>query len=123
MGRPSKYKPEYCEMLIKHMETGLSFESFAGVVSVCRDSLYEWEKVYEEFSYAKKIGFQKNLLTWEKIMLSHAIGKNKGNVAVAFFQVKNRFPDLYKERQDISVNSDKPIVLTYRPKSLRKKDE
>ena len=28
VGRPTKYKPEYCEMLIEHMSEGLSFESF-----------------------------------------------------------------------------------------------
>ena len=65
-GRPSKYKPEHCSMLIEHMASGLSFESFAAAIGVNRDSLYEWTKVHEEFSDAKKEGFDKNLLFWEK---------------------------------------------------------
>ena len=65
-GRPSKYKPEYCSKLVEHMAQGLSFESFAAVIKVNRDTLNEWAKVHDEFSVAKKEALDANLLFWEK---------------------------------------------------------
>ncbi len=53
-GRPTLYRPEYCDRLILHCKKGLSYEAFAGVVDVCVDTLYEWEKVHPKFSEAKK---------------------------------------------------------------------
>lgn len=53
-GRPSKYKEEYCERLIKHMATGLPYETFAAEIGVSRDVLYDWEKKHPEFLHAKK---------------------------------------------------------------------
>lgn len=64
-GQPTAYKEEYCEMLIKHMESGLSYETFAAVVDVDRDTLYNWEKLFPQFSDAKKKAFSKCQLFWE----------------------------------------------------------
>ncbi len=67
LGRPTKYKPEYCQMLIDHMSEGYSFESFGGIIEVAEDTLYEWAKVHEDFSVSKKIGTQKSMVWWEQI--------------------------------------------------------
>lgn len=66
VGRPSKYKSEYCQELISHMSQGYSFESFAAVIDVNVDSIYEWLKVHKEFSEAKSIAYNKCLLFWER---------------------------------------------------------
>ena len=67
VGRPTKYKPEYCSMLIEHMSEGYSFESFGGTIDVSERILYEWEKKYPEFLHSKNIGVQKSMMWWEKI--------------------------------------------------------
>ena len=67
-GRPSLYKPEYCEMLISHMEKGFSFRSFAGIVRVNFDTVYEWEKVHPAFSDAKKTGEALQLVYDERLL-------------------------------------------------------
>ena len=67
VGRPTKYKEEYCEMLIEHMAEGYSFESFGGVIEVAEDTLYEWAKVNKNFSDSKNIGTQKSMIWWEKV--------------------------------------------------------
>lgn len=64
-GRPTDYKPEFCEMLIEHMSKGLSFESFAGVVGSCRAVLYDWERKHKEFLDAKRKGTDLCLLFYE----------------------------------------------------------
>jgi transposase len=58
-GRPTSYKPEYCEMLVEHMAQGLSFESFAAVTDTWKAALYDWVKTYPEFSNAKQRGTEK----------------------------------------------------------------
>ena len=105
-GRPTKYKPEYCQMLIEHMAQGLSFETFAAVIKVNQDTLHEWVKVHPSFSEAKKVAFNNCLLFWEKLGIDHIIntsdsesqGEGMGysksrslNSAVWVFNMKNRF--------------------------------
>ena len=67
VGRPTKYKEEYCEMLIEHMSEGYSFDSFGGIIEVDETTLYEWEKTHKEFSLSKSIGTQKSMVWWEKV--------------------------------------------------------
>lgn len=112
-GRPSKYQPNYCEMLIEHMSTGLSYECFAGDLSVSKDTLYEWEKVHPEFSDAKRIGIEKCRKFWEKLGIAGAAGKIKNFSAAAYiFNMKNRFA--WRDQVQLSVAEDSaPLVLKY----------
>lgn len=99
-GRPTKYKKEYCDKLVKHVGEGLSFESFAGEVGVTRDCLYKWTERYPEFLYAKREAEAKSLAFWEKIgragildKLDAITGKKgaKFNHIAWIFLMKNRF--------------------------------
>lgn len=65
VGRPSEYNPDYCQQVIKHMSTGLSFESFAGKLLISKQTLYRWRKEYPEFSDAVDCGFNACQLFWE----------------------------------------------------------
>lgn len=91
-GRPTKYRPEYCAALLKHMgEDGLSYETFAAVIGVNVDTLYAWEGRFPEFSEAKKTAFLKNRLFWEKAGLMGMAGKIPGfNATLWIFNMKNR---------------------------------
>lgn len=78
-------------MLIEFMAEGLSFEAFAGHVRVHKDTLYNWEKLFPEFSEAKKLGFSRNLEFWERMGVNGAMGKiDKFNVTTWIFNMKNR---------------------------------
>jgi len=91
MGRPSKYKEEYCEMLIDHMERGLSYESFAAKLRVTRDCLYKWEKMHPNFLYAKKTGKELMLLFFEELGIQAMAGKIKNFPNSTYiFTVKNK---------------------------------
>jgi len=87
VGRPTKYDPKFCKKLIEHMKKGFSYRSFAGVIGVCFDTLYEWEKVHKEFSYAKKIGRGKGLHAYESLILKAAKGEieNFNSTAAVWF--------------------------------------
>ena len=121
VGRPSKYDPSFCQKLIDHMSKGYSFESFSAVVDVDRDSLYEYVKVHPEFSDAKKVAFDKNLLFWEKQgidgLYTETEYNEKGkpisgktlNATVWIFNMKNRHQwrdrlDSEKDNINISIS-------------------
>lgn len=103
-GQPTKYREEYCEMLIKHMEQGNSFWSFAGVVSVCFDTLSEWCKQHKQFSEAKSIGIAKLLIHDE------AIGKG-GTLG----QLERRSSTTKTRTTDKDGNVTEHEVTTYKP--------
>lgn len=74
-GRPTLYKAEYCEELVKHMASGLSYESFAGVVGVCKQTIYNWEADYPEFLDAKGRGTEQSRLFWEKLCIDNILNR------------------------------------------------
>lgn len=110
-GRPTKYKPEYCQMLIDHMSKGLSYESFAADLDLTRECLYKWEKRYPDFLHAKKKGQAKLTKLLENMGMSLAAGKLQGNVTAWIFLCKNKIG--YADKTEVSGNSDKPLQLKY----------
>lgn len=89
-GRPTAFREEYCQKLIDHMAEGFTFESFAGLINVNADTLYEWCKVHPEFMQAKREGRTKQLYANEKTLRDIARGKIRGaNVTAQIFIMKN----------------------------------
>lgn len=118
MGRPSKYREEFCDLLIEHMAKGLSFESFAGTQRVSRAVLYNWEEMHPEFLDAKKIGLEMNRLWWEKQgidgLWTHENGP-KFNTGLWIFNMVNRHGWLNKSQVDL-----KPLPLDVEREKIRK---
>ena len=102
IGRPSKYKPEYCQALISHMEEGYSFESFAALANCCVDTLYEWTDVNSDFSEAKKAARAKQLHANEKLIRDIA-KHGDGNATAAIFILKNCHPKQWRDRRELEV--------------------
>lgn len=98
-------------MLIHHMDKGYSFESFGGLVSVSKETLYNWVEKHEAFLYAKRIATQKCRLFWEKSgidglydqIISDGDTKTvlKLNSAVWIYNMKCRFPDTWMEKAEV----------------------
>lgn len=55
-GQPTKYRPEYGQMLIDHMKTGGSLTSFGAIVGVTRQTLHNWMDEHKPFFDARKLG-------------------------------------------------------------------
>lgn len=103
-----KYNPIFDQKLIEHMSLGFSFESFAGVVGVTRQSLYNWEKKFKSFKKAKGIGVSKSLMFWEALGID-GTHKGKGfNAASWIFNMKNRFG--WSNKEEIKVTEDKNLL-------------
>jgi hypothetical protein len=116
-GRPSKYKQQYCQSLIDHMSDGLSYESFAGLIGVCVDSLYDWEVAHPEFFDAKTIGQAKRLLYNELIIDGLAKGKVVGSTTAQIFRMKNLGGNLaWKDKTESVITADVNSDITLIPK-------
>ena len=74
-GRPTDYRPEYCQQLVEHMSQGYSFDTFAPKAKVSLKSLYNWTERYPEFLQAKKDAKAACKLFWEDLGVSAAQGK------------------------------------------------
>jgi len=114
-GRPTNYEERFCDLLIEHMAKGYSFESFASVTDTCKDTLYEWVKVHPEFSDARKKALDKNRYWWESQAIENILNKettlkdSEGNFQIVktslnaaawIFNMKNRFKDEWKDKQE-----------------------
>jgi hypothetical protein len=108
LGRPTSYKPEYCQLVIEHMSKGLSFESFAGVVGTCKQTIYNWTVKYPEFLDARNEADAKCRLFWEKSGIQGMfLGQHdKFNATVWVFNMKNRFHwrDMQEIKQEVTGN-------------------
>jgi len=101
-GRPTKYKPQYCQELIDHMAQGLSYDCFIPSDQyVSTATLYVWEKEYPEFLEAKGMAFHKNRMFWEKVGADQATGAIQGSATAYVFNMKNRFN--WSDRREIKI--------------------
>ncbi len=107
-GQPTKYKPEYCQMVKDHMSKGYSLESFCAIVDVGKQTLYSWIDAEPEFSDACELSREKARLYWEQKGIEGVNGKIRNfNAGVWTFWMKNRFKwhDNVQVTQDIKVES------------------
>lgn len=112
VGRPSKYRPEYCDMVVEHMSEGASLTSFAAEIDVSRETISEWSRVHPEFSVAVKKGKAKCSAWWERLGRTGAMGGDV-NPTLVIFGLKNMSPDDWRDKQELEVNQKSEIkVLT-----------
>jgi hypothetical protein len=96
-GRPTSYKPEYCDAVIEHMAEGASLTSFAASIGVCRDTVTEWCNVHPEFSLSVKRGKAVCAAWWEKVGRTQALD-GKGNATLVIFGLKNMAAEDWREK-------------------------
>ena len=109
-GRPSKYKPEYCDLLIEHMDSGMTYTSFAGhpLVRVTRDCLYKWEKEYPEFLYAKEVGRGGNEYFFMEAGIAGLFDKSALNTSQWNIMMKNMHG--WKDKQEVEHSGQTQVV-------------
>lgn len=118
-GRPTKFRPEFCEKLIDHMAKGLSFETFGAEIGTSRTQIYEWAKPenrdkYPGFADAKSFAQEECRKFWETVGGGIATGQlNKGNAAVWIYNMKCRFAKEWRDHKELPSNVN--ITLSYNP--------
>jgi len=103
IGRPTKYDESFCEQVIDYGKQGLSLTQIAFELDIHKDTLYDWKKSKPEFSDALKKARDYAQGFWENALKQAALGTNPEGVTpnptLMIFQMKNRFPDEWREKQ------------------------
>lgn len=105
VGRPSTYKPTYCDLVIEHMSDGASLTSFAAEIGVARSTINEWMDANPEFSEAVKIAKGKCAAWWEKLGRTNAMTGN-GNATLVIFGLKNMAADDWREKVEQKIEQE-----------------
>lgn len=112
-GRPTKYDPAYCQMLIDDMTEGFSATAFAGSIGVSRATLNNWAAEFPEFLEALNAGKSARLRFWEKTAISVA-SKGTGGpgaASVITFGLKNMGGDEWVDvqRRELTGKDGEPL--------------
>jgi hypothetical protein len=100
-GRPSLYKPEYCEAVIDFMSEGYDLTAFAGSIRVSRRTVYEWMDAHADFSHAVEIARCARSYAFQRKLITTKIGVG---VTAAIFGLKNAEPEDWQDRYNTTTD-------------------
>lgn len=89
IGRPTDYRPEMCEIVIREMKEGAAIEELPLSLNVVLSTLYVWRKKHPEFEEAIKIGEEYSKAWWLKKGRQNIDNKDF-NHGLWFMNMKNR---------------------------------
>lgn len=115
VGRPSLYKPEYCEEVIALGKIGKSTEAIGAILGVGTKTLYNWRDQHEDFLHALDMAKEFELQWWEDIAQTHMIENkesDKINATIWSRSMAARFPKKYREqvKQEITGADGAPFL-------------
>lgn len=103
VGRPSKYKPEFCEQILELGRQGKSIAQMAAAFDVDKASIYDWAAAHEEFSTALARAKTYSQTWWED-KAQQNLGTRDFNAQLWLKSVASRFRDDYTEKQVTEVS-------------------
>ncbi len=101
-GRPSDYDPAFCERVIDLGKEGASKAEMAAELGVVRQTLDNWCDAHPEFLDAVKEALSFSQAWWEKQGRIATFGATPNFNATSFiFNMKNRFPNDWRDKQEV----------------------
>lgn len=111
VGRPTKYDPSMCEVVISLFKEGASKAEVCVALGIGFDAFQDYQKKYSEFSEAVKVGMQYSQAWWEKQGRIATFGGHEGFNATSYiFQMKNRFREDWRDKHEVE-HSGEGITL------------
>jgi transposase len=115
VGRPTLYKPEFCEEVIALGKIGKSVEAIGAILGVGTKTLYNWRDQHEDFLHALDMAKEFELQWWEDIAQTHMIENkesDKINATIWSRSMAARFPKKYREqvKQEITGADGAPFL-------------
>lgn len=104
VGRPTKYKPEYCQEAIDFMRQGKSIVQLSAFIDIPVRTIYQWEEDHAEFSHALKRARELSQSAWESKLEDMIFMGKEVNAPLAKLLMANRFgwSDKKEVKQEIS---------------------
>lgn len=134
MSRPSSYKDAYAEGAKKLARLGATDAEVADFYGVDVRTIHRWKNTYEAFCHALKVGKEEADARVERALYHRAVGYEQEEVKIfmpagavepvyakftakitpdttaAIFWLKNRRPDLWRDRQQVEHEGQVSIV-------------
>ena len=107
-GRPTKYKPEFCDLVIEVGSEGGWLSEMAEACDVHRSTFAEWEAAQPEFSAALTRAKQK-AQAWFEREGRKGLTADKFNAALWQKQMSARHREEYTERREVSGPDGGPL--------------
>jgi len=104
VGRPTKYRKEYCQIAINLGKEGKGRAHLASTLGVSVSSLREWEQEYEEFSTAMDLNYTHSEAWW----LNHALNRAPESDKMIMFMLQHKYK--YTATTDVNI-TNKPTEV------------
>ena len=103
LGRPTKYKEEFNQLVLEDMLAGYTLSAFAGRLCVAPSTVKEWMASFPEFQAAVSRGKAMRQRTWETEGISIARTGGTGSQAtMVIFGLKNMGTDEWRDKQEVA---------------------
>lgn len=96
-GRPTDYRPEYCDKVIEWGKRGKSKAWMAAQLDVCHQTILRWEAAHTEFSEAMARAETQAQAHWEDLGHDN-IKEREFNSSVWSRSMAARFPKQWREK-------------------------
>lgn len=101
-GRPTLYRPEYCDRVIEFCTDGKSLTAFAGEIGVGRRTISLWRTAHAEFDDACEVAKARACAWYEEQLRKVASGEGgPGAATAACFGVKNFGGEDFTDRRQL----------------------
>ena len=124
-GRPSLYKPEYCEKVIELGKLGKSLTKMALACNVDKKTLHDWAEKHEEFALSLARARAESLAWWEDEAQNN-VGNAKYNSSLWKMMVGSQHREEYGEMKralEVSGPNGAPIEVKSTVVSAENLDE
>lgn len=112
-GRPTDYRPEFCEIVKELGKQGKSLAEIGSELGIVRSTLLSWERENPEFSEAMALARLYSQGWWESIGRNHVVEDKDGakvNSSLYSRSMAARFPDDWREKTEQKI--DQTLQLT-----------
>jgi hypothetical protein len=120
-GRPSKYKPDHCKLVVKMLADGASLTEFCAEADISFQTLHNWKESKPEFLEALTRAELVGQAYWEKRLRTDLMLDNKANAALVKLYFANRFGWSDKQHQEITGKDGGPIEISDAKRKLAEK--
>ena len=107
VGRPTKYDPKMCEDIMPLFEEGKTLATVARFLGISRETMNVWRTEHQEFSDAIQRGLYISQSWWEEQGREGLFSEFQGpkiNAQIWMLNMKNRFGDDWRDKQEIDQN-------------------
>jgi hypothetical protein len=112
MARPTKYDPAMCEAVIECGKAGMGKLETCAELGICYDTFQTYQEQHPAFFEAVKMAQMQSQAWWEKSGRVATFGGYEGFNATSYiFQMKNRFPNDWRDKREVDGNLGLTVTL------------